>query len=24
VRFEWNAPKAAGNLRRHGDSFDEG
>jgi uncharacterized DUF497 family protein len=24
VRFEWNALKAAGNLRKHGVSFDEG
>jgi uncharacterized protein len=23
VRFEWNAEKAAGNLRKHGVSFDE-
>jgi len=23
VRFEWNALKAAGNLRKHGVSFDE-
>ena len=23
MRFEWNAPKAAANLRKHGVSFDE-